>query len=172
MIISHSRFIFLFSWVRNVVWDRLKAKFQECFEFITFHFSSCCILSVKTMLNNRETARKKSTQYNVKWRHYKWLFQITENLLKNLTNFSSTHVRICAKDDTPLVGYRSWINIMPKIRAFYIQALKLTLVFASLFFETERNLETPDSSVFVDQGAGAFPRNRRTPYILMFLRKG
>ena len=46
---------------------------------------------------------------------------------------------------------------MPKIRAFYTQALKLTLVFASLFFEAERNLETPDSSVFVDQGAGAFP---------------
>ena len=55
-------------------------------------------------------------------------------------------------------------------RAFYMQALKLTLVFASLFFEAERNLETPVSSVFIDQGAGAFPRNRRTPYILMFLR--
>ena len=53
-----------------------------------------------------------------------------------------------------------------------MQALKLTLVFASLFFEAERNLETPDSSVFVDQGAVAFPRNRRTPYILMFLRTG
>ena len=53
-----------------------------------------------------------------------------------------------------------------------MQALKLTLVFASLLFEAERNLETPDSSVFVDQVVGAFPRNRRTPYIRMFLRTG
>ena len=52
------------------------------------------------MLNNRETDSKKSAQYNVKSRHYKWLVLITENLLKNLTNFSSTHVRICVKDAT------------------------------------------------------------------------
>ena len=64
------------------------------------------------------------------------------------------------------------MNSMPKIRASYMQALKLNLVFASLLFEAERNLETPDSSVFVDQVVGAFPRNRRTPYILMFLRTG
>ena len=60
---------------------------------------------------------------------------------------------------------------MRKIRAFYMQGLKRTLVFVSLFFEAERNLETPDSSVFVDHGAGAFPRNRRTPYILMLRRR-
>ena len=46
---------------------------------------------------------------------------------------------------------------MTKIRAFYTQALQLTLVFASLFFAAMRNLETLDSSVFVDQGAVAFP---------------
>ena len=98
-------------------------------------------------------------------------------------NFSSTHVLICVKEATPLVGYCSWINSMPKIRASYMQALKLTLVFASLLFEAEKNLETPDSSVFVDQGVAAFPRNRRyiyiyphvsqnsyISYILMFLR--
>ena len=33
--------------------------FQGCFEFITFHYSNCCILPVKTMLNNSETDRKK-----------------------------------------------------------------------------------------------------------------
>ena len=87
-------------------------------------------------------------------------------------NFSSTHVLICVKDATLLVGYCSWMNSMPKIRTSYMQALKLTLVFASLLFEAERNLETPDSSVFFDQVVGAFPRNRRTPYILMFLRTG
>ena len=84
----------------------------------------------------------------------------------------STHVLICVKEATLLVGYCSWMNSMPKIRASYMQALKLNLVFASLLFEAERNLETPDSSVFVDQVVGAFPRNRRTPYILMFLRTG
>ena len=31
----------------SVLWDRLKAKFiQGCFEFITFHYSNCCILRV------------------------------------------------------------------------------------------------------------------------------
>ena len=31
-----------FSWKRILLWDRLKAKkFQECFEFITFHYSNC-----------------------------------------------------------------------------------------------------------------------------------
>ena len=55
------------------------------------------------MLNNSETDRKKSAQYRVKSRPYKWLLLITENLKKDLTNFSSTHVRICAKDATPLL---------------------------------------------------------------------
>ena len=130
--------------------------FQECFENITLHYSNCCILGVKAMLNSRETDRKKSAQCKVKSRHYKWLVLITENLLKNLTNFSTTHMRICVKDATPLVGYCSWINSMPKIRAFYMQALKLTLVFASLFFEAERNLETTDSSVLI-RGQWPFP---------------
>ena len=133
-----------------------RQKVQDCFEHITFHYSNCCILGVKTMLNSRETDRKKSAQCKVKSRHYKWLVLITENLLKNLTNFSTTHMRICVKDATPLVGYCSWINSMPKIRAFYMQALKLTLVFASLFFEAERNLETTDSSVLI-RGQWPFP---------------
>ena len=156
MISSQSQFFFRFSWIRNVLWDRLKEKIQERFENITFHYSNCCILGVKTMLNSRETDRKKSAQCKVKSRHYKWLVLITENLLKNLTNFSTTHMRICVKDATPLVGYCSWINSMPKIRAFYMQALKLTLVFASLFFEAERNLETADSSVLIT-GQWPFP---------------
>ena len=67
----------------------------------------CCILSVETMLNNRETDRKKSAQYKVKSQHYKWLLLITENLLKNLTNFSSTDVRICVKDATPLIAIKN-----------------------------------------------------------------
>ena len=37
-----------------------------------------------------------------------------------------------------------------------MQALKLTLVFASLFFEAERNLETADSSVLIT-GQWPFP---------------
>ena len=76
--------------------------FQECFEFITFHYSNCCILSVKKTLNNRETDWMKSAQYKVKSLHYKWLLLITENHLKNLTNFSSTHEGICVKDATSL----------------------------------------------------------------------
>ena len=59
------------------------------------------------MLNNRETDRKKSAQYKVKSQHYKWLLLTTENLLKNLTNFSSTHVRICVKDATPLIAIKN-----------------------------------------------------------------
>ena len=66
--------------------------------FITFHYSNCCILRVKTMLNDSDTDTKKSAQYNVKSRHYKRLLLIKENLKKNPTNFSSTHVRICVRD--------------------------------------------------------------------------
>ena len=53
---------------------------QQCFEFITFHYSNCCILRVKTMRNNRETDKNKSGRYKVKSWH-KWLLLITENLL-------------------------------------------------------------------------------------------
>ena len=44
---SGSSFSFRFSGIHSVLWDRLKAKFiQGCFEFITFHYSNCCILRV------------------------------------------------------------------------------------------------------------------------------
>ena len=66
--------------------------------FITLHYSNYYILRVKTMLNDSDTDTKKSAQYRVKSRHYKWLLLITENLKENSTNFSSTHVRICVKD--------------------------------------------------------------------------
>ena len=49
-----------------------------------------------------------------------------------------------------------------------MQALILTPMFASPFFEAKLNLETSDSSLFVDQGSGAFPHNQI--YMLMFLR--
>ena len=61
----------------GIAWRQI---FQECFEFITFHFSNCCIYRVKTMRNNNETDRNKSAQYKVKPRRYKWLLIITENL--------------------------------------------------------------------------------------------
>ena len=87
-----SIFSFRFSWTRNVLWDRLKAKFiQECFEFITFHYSNCCVLRV---LNSRETDRKKSTKSS----HV----DTQKTFKKNLTNFSSTHMRICVKDASPV----------------------------------------------------------------------
>ena len=44
------------------------------------------------MLNNRETDRKKSAQY---------MYDTQKTFLKNLTNFSSTHVRSWVKDATP-----------------------------------------------------------------------
>ena len=72
---------FLFSSNCNVLWDRLiKQIFQECFKFISYHFSDCCIFLVKTMRKNSEIDRNKSTQYKVKLWHYKWLLLITENL--------------------------------------------------------------------------------------------
>ena len=38
------------------------------------HFKkNCCILRVKTIRNNSETDSKKSVQYKVKSRSYKWL---------------------------------------------------------------------------------------------------
>ena len=43
------------------------------------------------------------------------------------------------------------------IRILYAGTYKLTPMFASPFFEAKLNLETSDSSLFVDQGSGAFP---------------
>ena len=58
-----------------VLWDHLRQTFQECFEFITFHYSNCCIIfRVKTVRNNSEIDRNKSAQHKVKSRYYKWLY--------------------------------------------------------------------------------------------------
>ena len=66
--------LFRFSWICNVLWDRLNANISRMFRFITFPYSNCCILRVKTMRNNSETNSNKSAQYKVKSRHYKkWL---------------------------------------------------------------------------------------------------
>ena len=92
-----------FSRICNVLWDHLRQTFQECFEFVTFHYSNCCIFRVKTVRNNSERDRNKSAQHKVKSRYYKWLLLITKNLKKNPTNFLSTHVRICVKDATPVI---------------------------------------------------------------------
>ena len=44
---SGSSFSFRFAGIRNILWDRLKAKYiQEFFEFITFHYSNCCLLRI------------------------------------------------------------------------------------------------------------------------------
>ena len=70
---------------------------EECFDFITFHYSNCCILPVQTMQNNSKTDRIKSAQYKVEsWHHKKFngFCLWTENLLKNPTNFSSMHVHL------------------------------------------------------------------------------
>ena len=67
--------------------------FQECFEFISFHFSNCCIYRVKTIRNNNETDKNKSAQYKVKPRRYKWLLIMTENLFKKVLPISQ--VRTC-----------------------------------------------------------------------------
>ena len=46
----------------GIVW---RQTFQECFQFITFQYSNCCILRVKMMQNNSETDTNKSAQYKV-----------------------------------------------------------------------------------------------------------
>ena len=67
----------------NVLLGRLIEQiFQECFKFISLHFSNCCIFLVKTMRKNSEIDSNKSTQYKVKLRHCKWLLLMTENLLR------------------------------------------------------------------------------------------
>ena len=74
MIISSRSILFRFSWICNVLWDRLMANISRMFRFITFPYSNCCILRVRTMRNNSEPNRNKSAQYKVKSRHYKkWL---------------------------------------------------------------------------------------------------
>ena len=60
--------------------------FQEWFEFITFHFSNCCIFRVKTMRKNSETESDKFAEYKFKLRHDKWLLRVTESL-KNPAHF-------------------------------------------------------------------------------------
>ena len=42
------------------------------------------------------------------------LLVIIENLLKNPTNFSNAHVRICAKGAMPLLMYKSCIKNLRK----------------------------------------------------------
>ena len=77
---SQGRFFSVFHEYEMNCGIALRQTFQECFEFITFHYSNCCILRVKTMRNNSETDKNKSGRYKVKSRHYKWLFVIAENL--------------------------------------------------------------------------------------------
>ena len=85
------------------------------------------------MLNNRETDRKKSAQYKVKSEHYKWLLLITENLLKNLTNFSSTDVRICVKDATPLIAIKNCEAVLYlDVSRRYVFVCQLIIVFQFL----------------------------------------
>ena len=116
-----------FSWICNVLWDHLRETFQECFEFITFHYSNCCIFRVKTVRNNSEIDRNKSAQHKVKSWYYKWLLLIT----RNPTNFSSTHGRICVKDATPL---KVFVNSLICI-TFSESAIAPVISFVWLIFE-------------------------------------
>ena len=50
-------------------------------------------------------------EYSETDRNYKWLLIVKENLKKNPINFSSTHVRICVKDATPLAPCEQNENI-------------------------------------------------------------
>jgi len=68
-----------------------KQRFEECFELLTCHYPNCC--------NFRDA------QYKVKSQHYKLLFLIKKILP---ISQSSTHVRICVKDATPLVRSGAW----------------------------------------------------------------
>ena len=137
-------FLFFFYGYEKYCGTAWRQTFQECFEFITFHYSNCCILRVKSMRNNMETDRSKSAQYKVKSQRYKWLLLITEIFLKNPTNFLSAHVRICVKEATPQKIVQEWdhfiwaytSNILVAALVVYIEHLVMQMsliVFGALW---------------------------------------
>ena len=63
---------------RGITW---RQTLQECLEFITFHYSRCCIVCVKTMRSNSETDRNKSAQYKVNG-FYRKFFKKSDKFLK------------------------------------------------------------------------------------------
>ena len=104
---------FLFSSNCNVLWDRLiKQIFQECFKFISYHYSNCCIFLVKTMRKNSEIDRNKSTQYKVKLWHYKWLLLITENHFNARAHLHKERYAP-ASQPGPLVWQSNKLTIVP-----------------------------------------------------------
>ena len=69
--------------------------FHECAMY-------CGIAWRQTFQECFESSSKNDVEYSeTEWNH-RWLSLVTENLSKNPVNFSSTHVRICVKDATPL----------------------------------------------------------------------
>ena len=109
MIISLGRFFSDFHEYTIFCGIAWRQAFQECFEFFTFHYSNCCILRVKTMLNNSETDSDKSGQYQVNLWHYKWLLYITENLLEKILPISQVR--------TSVITWRTGRMVTNRIRA-------------------------------------------------------
>ena len=72
-----------FSWICNavIVGSPEGKTLQECLEFITFHYTRCCIVCVKTMRSNSETDRNKSAQYKVNG-FYRKFFKKSDKFLK------------------------------------------------------------------------------------------
>ena len=80
---------------------------QECFDFITFHYSNCCILPVQTMQNNSKTDRIKSAQYKLESWHYKNLmaFAYEQKIFKKILQISQVRMFI-----SPVIGPKCQVN--------------------------------------------------------------
>ena len=71
----------------GIAWSQA---FQECFEFITFHYSNCCIFIVKTTRNNQRDRQEQICTIQGQVTTLRMAFTIQQKILKkNPTNFSS-----------------------------------------------------------------------------------
>ena len=94
---------FRFSWICNVLWDRLKANISRMFRI--YRIPLLKLLYFTWENDAAKTARQTGTNLlNTKSSHdtTNGVYLKQKIFKKNATNFSSTHVRICIKDATPL----------------------------------------------------------------------
>ena len=107
MIISKGLFFFDFHEYAiycGITWRQTN---QEGFDFITFHYSNCCILPVKTMQHNSKTDRIKYAQYKVESWHYKTLmaFAYKQKIFKKVLQISQVRTFI-----SPVIGPKCQVN--------------------------------------------------------------
>ena len=107
--------LFQFSWICNVLWDRLKANISRMFRI--YHIPLLKLLYF-TWENDAEKQRDRQEQICSIQSQVTTLQIINGVYLKqkifkkNATNFSSTHVRICIKDTTRLsYDFRIFLGI-------------------------------------------------------------